>query len=498
MVFGNSTFIVNAEEIGTEPGDVPAIEQEAPDGTGGESQGEGTGDAGQTGDGENGNEENGGGENNGESPGTQPTDPPAGGDTQPDVEEPEEDAYYRISINTENDVDWEDMVFGDICILRARLYKEVEDIETEVEGARFEWAISEGEDIISITPDGNASNKCSITAKNKEGEAEIRITAYEGDKELTSTTRYIWVDDGSYSYYRLTAKDIYAHPGAVLSVNDFAPQLKQYTNLVPNGKVVTPQSLKFWWSSSNTVFSYNPNAGTLMVNSNALNGTNGSRESTANIEAYIAGQTGYVDDYDAKVMIHYPNWSGWTTSGTSQTRKCTICGKTESRQAFIRTTANSLKMKVKQKTTAFRATVGAGDAVTSVTSSNKKVLKVSNVKGNGTFKLTALKKGKAKLTITTAYGMTKTVQVTVQAKDVKATKISGLQKKVTLKKGKTHKLSPKLEPVTAKKKITYKTSNKKIATVSAKGVIKAKKPGKAKITVKSGSKKFTVTVVVKK
>ena len=77
--------------------------------------------------------------------------------------------------------------------------------------------------------------------------------------------------------------------------------------------------------------------------------------------------------------------------------------------------------------------------------------------------------------------MTKTVQVTVQTKDVKVTKISGLQKKVTLKKGKTHKLSPKLEPVTAKRKITYKTSNKKIATVSAKGVIKAKKPERQRL-----------------
>ena len=37
-----------------------------------------------------------------------------------------------------------------------------------------------------------------------------------------------------------------------------------------------------------------------------------------------------------------------------------------------------------------------------------------------------------------------------------------------------------------------------MATVSAKGVIKAKKSGTAKITVKSGSKKFIVTVTVPK
>ena len=47
-------------------------------------------------------------------------------------------------------------------------------------------------------------------------------------------------------------------------------------------------------------------------------------------------------------------------------------------------------------------------------------------------------------------------------------------------------------------KITYKTSNKAIATVSNKGVITAKKPGKVKITVQAGTKKFVVTVTVKK
>ena len=49
-----------------------------------------------------------------------------------------------------------------------------------------------------------------------------------------------------------------------------------------------------------------------------------------------------------------------------------------------------------------------------------------------------------------------------------------------------------------KAKVTYKINKKKIASVSKKGVVKAKKPGKAKITVKSGSKKVVVKVVVKK
>jgi len=48
------------------------------------------------------------------------------------------------------------------------------------------------------------------------------------------------------------------------------------------------------------------------------------------------------------------------------------------------------------------------------------------------------------------------------------------------------------------KKVTYKTSDKSIATVSSKGVVKGLKKGKAKITVISedGKKTATCWVVV--
>ena len=54
-----------------------------------------------------------------------------------------------------------------------------------------------------------------------------------------------------------------------------------------------------------------------------------------------------------------------------------------------------------------------------------------------------------------------------------------------------------LTPADSQDKITYKTSNKKIATVSKTGKIKAKKKGKVKITVISGKKKAVCTVKVK-
>ena len=46
------------------------------------------------------------------------------------------------------------------------------------------------------------------------------------------------------------------------------------------------------------------------------------------------------------------------------------------------------------------------------------------------------------------------------------------------------------------KKIKWKSSNKKIATVSKKGLVKAKKAGKVTITAKQGKKKAKCTIVV--
>ena len=86
----------------------------------------------------------------------------------------------------------------------------------------------------------------------------------------------------------------------------------------------------------------------------------------------------------------------------------------------------------------------------------------------------------------------------------KVTAVSPSGKTAYVAKGKkvkitaTVKVSPNKK---ANKKVTYKSANKSIATVSSKGIIKAKKAGKTKITViskKNKKKKATVKVVVKK
>ena len=63
--------------------------------------------------------------------------------------------------------------------------------------------------------------------------------------------------------------------------------------------------------------------------------------------------------------------------------------------------------------------------------------------------------------------------------------------RLTLARGKTYSLKITIQPGNASnKKITYATSNKKVATISRYGKIRALKPGKVTITVKSSKKVF--------
>ncbi len=183
-----------------------------------------------------------------------------------------------------------------------------------------------------------------------------------------------------------------------------------------------------------------------------------------------------------------------------RTFRCSACGaqKTETIAKLTPTlsvNAKKLPLKIRQSTSKLKVSnLAAGDYVVSYASSNPKIAKVSK-----SGKITAGKKaGKAIITITLASGKKEKITVQVQKKAVKTQKISGLNKKLSLKKGKKAALKPVITPITSLEKVTYRTSNKKVATVNKKGVIQAKKPGKAKITVKSGKKKFTVTLTVKK
>ena len=204
-------------------------------------------------------------------------------------------------------------------------------------------------------------------------------------------------------------------------------------------------------------------------------------------------------------------WSDWTKTADAtvsgaeqQQRTCTVCGTVETKDVGEKlaptatVNASTVTLKAKQSTKGLKVTgLAKGDSVATWKSTNTKVF---TVKGNadGTCILTGKKKGSAKLKITLASGLTKTVTVKVQKTAVKTSKVKVAEKKLTVKKGEKASLKATVAPFTSAQKLTYTSSNKKVATVSKNGVVTAKKAGTAKITVKSGSKKVTVTITVPK
>ena len=115
--------------------------------------------------------------------------------------------------------------------------------------------------------------------------------------------------------------------------------------------------------------------------------------------------------------------------------------------------------------------------------SNKKIATVSS-----TGVVTGKKAGTAKITVSVGnYKKVLTVKV-------KKPTFSLVKSSASLKKGKKVAIKVKAAPVA---KVTYKTSNKKVATVSSKGVVTAKKKGTAKITVKCNGITRTFKVTVK-
>ena len=189
-----------------------------------------------------------------------------------------------------------------------------------------------------------------------------------------------------------------------------------------------------------------------------------------------------------------------------QERICSVCNEKETKSiAKLKATislnvSGTIPLKTKQTFTP-KVTMGKGDKVVSWKSSNKKVVSVGR---NG--KVKGLKAGKtATITVQLASGLKKSFKVKVQKKNVatkslKVVNVSTGKKvssKVSLKRKQTLKLATTVSPITSKEKVKYSSSNKKVVSVSSKGVIKAKKKGKATITVKSGKKTYKIKVTVK-
>lgn len=148
-------------------------------------------------------------------------------------------------------------------------------------------------------------------------------------------------------------------------------------------------------------------------------------------------------------------------------------------------------------------TIGQGESVTlkatvKPSGASKEVSWTTSKKSYVTVKngrITGKKPGKSVITVKTPNGKKKTCTVTVKKKPGKITLNA---KRKSLKKGKTFRIKVKFPKNTYSYKLTYSSNKKKIATVSTTGVVKAKKKGKATITVKTfNGKKSKVTITVK-
>ena len=128
--------------------------------------------------------------------------------------------------------------------------------------------------------------------------------------------------------------------------------------------------------------------------------------------------------------------------------------------------------------------------------SNKKVVAV-NAKG----KITAKKKGTAKIYAISKADKKKKCTITVTV-GTPVTKVKLNKTKSTMTVGKKQTLKATVTPKKASSKaVVWKSSNKKVATVTSKGVVKAKKAGTVTITAtaKDGSgKKAACKITVKK
>lgn len=197
------------------------------------------------------------------------------------------------------------------------------------------------------------------------------------------------------------------------------------------------------------------------------------------------------------------NKAGWAnitiTTKAGATATCKVTVKAPAVKS-VTLNVKKLTMGVKESYK-LNATVNPANAVNKKvtwTSDKPKVVKVKNGK------LTALKAGKAKITVTSQADKSKkaTITVTVKKTPDKKAKVTLNKKKVNLKVKKTFQIKAKISSKygCASFKYTVDKKGKKVVKVDKNGKVTAKKKGKATITVKpynGKGKSATIQITVK-
>ena len=194
-------------------------------------------------------------------------------------------------------------------------------------------------------------------------------------------------------------------------------------------------------------------------------------------------------------------WGSWSVIAEAtalkegnRARTCRECGtkqvdKVAKLPAKLELAKSAVTVK-KTKSCAVQAVISNGDSIT-VGSSNTKIAAAEYEDGKVIIRA-GKKAGTAVVTVKTKTG--KSAAITVKVPKVKTKKIKC--KKLTVSLGKKEKLKPVITPSYSDDKVKYSVKNKKIATVSKKGVVKGKKVGTTTVTIKSGKKSVKVKISV--
>lgn len=216
---------------------------------------------------------------------------------------------------------------------------------------------------------------------------------------------------------------------------------------------------------------------------------------TANAEA--GAVNGYRSDNDAVAVVSSGGRITGVKAGTANITVTTAAGASATVRVTVKTpkvtlTARKAPLQKGKSTKAIAVKSKLGtDRVIGYASSKPSVASVSKkgvIKGR--------KPGKAKITIIMKSGARATCTITVQKKAVR-TKSIQVPKKINLEVKQKQTLRPVRKPVTATDKITYRSSDKKVAAVSKRGVITAKKKGRCTIRVTCNKKTKRITIKVK-
>ena len=181
-----------------------------------------------------------------------------------------------------------------------------------------------------------------------------------------------------------------------------------------------------------------------------------------------------------------------SSNGKTATCKVTVKGNAK---AVTKLTLNKTSVTLnKGASTQLTAKITPSDATNKTITWSTSNASIATVK-NG--KITALKAGTATITAKSNNGKTATCKVTVKnPSTVNPTGITMVQKDVTVPVGTTKQLNASVTPSNATNKtIKWTTSDKKIATVSNKGLVKGIKPGKVTITATTSNNKKVTCIV---